>query len=114
MIFGDATDPEMLAHLPLKQVAWAVSAVPEHDTGITHDDPRRSLIGSLRDLKFEGRIAVSAHSEETADKLEAAGADLVLMPFRDAATRAAALVLSGASPPIADTVDPDGQKEFAA
>lgn len=114
VIFGDATDPEMLAHLPLKQVAWAVSAVPEHDTGITHDDPRRSLIGSLRDLKFEGRIAVSAHSEETADKLEAAGADLVLMPFRDAATRAAALVLSGASPPIAETADPDGQKEFAA
>ena len=114
VIFGDATDPEMLAHLPLKQVAWAVSAVPEHDTGVTHDDPRRSLIGSLRDLKFEGRIAVSAHSEETADKLKAAGADLVLMPFRDAATRAAALVLSGTSPPIAETADPDGQKEFAA
>ena len=114
VIFGDATDPEMLAHLPLKQVTWAVSAVPEHDTGVTHDDPRRSLIGSLRDLKFEGRIAVSAHSEETADKLEAAGADLVLMPFRDAATRAAALVLSGAAPRNAETADPEGQKEFAA
>lgn len=114
VIFGDATDPEMLAHLPLKQVTWAVSAVPEHDTGVTHDDPRRSLIGSLRDLKFEGRIAVSAHSEDTADKLEAAGADLVLMPFRDAATRAAALVLSGAAPRNAETADPEGQKEFAA
>ena len=114
VIFGDATDPEMLAHLPLKQVTWAVSAVPEHDTGVTHDDPRRSLIGSLRDLKFEGRIAVSAHSEDTADKLEAAGADLVLMPFRDAATRAAALVLSGAAPQNAETADPEGQKEFAA
>ena len=114
VIFGDATDPEMLAHLPLKQVTWAVSAVPEHDTGVTHDDPRRSLIGSLRDLKFEGRIAVSAHSEDTADKLEVAGADLVLMPFRDAATRAAALVLSGAAPRNAETADPEGQKEFAA
>jgi len=114
VIFGDATDPEMLAHLPLKQVTWAVSAVPEHDTGVTHDDPRRSLIGSLRDLKFDGRIAVSAHSEDTADKLEAAGADLVLMPFRDAATRAAALVLSGAAPRNAETADPEGQKEFAA
>ncbi len=114
VIFGDATDPEMLAHLPLKGVAWAISAVPEHDTGITHDDPRRSLIGSLRDLKFEGRIAVSAHAEEVAEKLEAAGATLVFMPFRDAATRAAALVLSGATPPNAETADPEGQKEFAA
>ena len=114
VIFGDATDPEMLAHLPLKQVAWAVSAVPEHDTGITHDDPRRSLIGSLRDLKFEGRIAVSAHSEEAAERLESVGADLVLMPFRDAATRAAALVLSGAVPQNAEAADPEGQKEFAA
>ncbi len=114
VIFGDATDPEMLAHLPLKGVAWAVSAVPEHDTGITHDDPRRSLIGSLRDLKFDGRIAVSAHSEEVAEKLETAGAALVFMPFRDAATRAAALVLSGAAPANAETADPEGQKEFAA
>ncbi len=112
-IFGDATDPEFLSHLPLKHVKWALSAVPEHDTGITHDDPRRSLIRSLTDLKFEGRIGVAAHSEETANNLEASGADLVLLPFRDAASRAASLVLSGASPPRTETTDPEGQKEFA-
>ncbi len=113
-VFGDATDPEFLAHLPLKDAKWALSAVPEHDTGITHDDPRRSLIRSLTDLSFEGRIAVAAHSEETALTLEAHGADLVLLPFRDAASRAAALVLSGKSPLPTETTDPEGQKEFAA
>ncbi len=112
MVFGDATDPEFLAHLPLKGVAWAVSAVPEHDTGITHDDPRRALIGSLNELAFTGRIAVSAHTDAVADKLEAAGADLVLMPFRDAAARAAVLVASGTTPPGHAPPDPEGQKEF--
>ena len=57
---------------------------------------------------------MSAHAEEVAEKLEAAGATLVFMPFRDAATRAAALVLSGATPLNAETADPEGQKEFAA
>ncbi len=110
--FGDATDPELIAHLPLKNTAWAVSAVPEHDTGVTHDDPTRSLIVSLRDIGFEGRIAVAVHTEDMAKKLEAEGVDLVLLPFRDAASRAAALVLSGAPSPTTEAVDPRGQKEF--
>ncbi len=114
VVFGDATDPEFLAHLPLGQARWAVSAVPEHDTGVSHDDPRRSLIRSLTDLKFGGRIAVAAHQEETADALEAGGADLVLMPFRDAASRAAALIQNGISPPHSEADDPQGQRELSA
>ena len=114
VLFGDATDPEFLAHLPLSGVAWAVSAVPEHDTGITHDDPRRSLIRTLDGLHFKGRIAVSAHSDEAVDSLRTAGADLVLMPFRDAAAQAASLILDGVSPPPIETADPQGQKDFAA
>ncbi len=113
VVFGDATDPELVAHLPLGNAAWAVSAVPEQETGITHDDPTRSLIGSLADLGFEGRVAVTAHSDATASRLEASGVDLVLLPFRDAASRAAALVLSGASSPTTETADPQGQKNFA-
>ncbi len=113
VVFGDATDPEFLAHLPLDDVRWAVSAVPEHDTGITHDDPRRALIRSLKDLRFGGHIAVAAHSEQAEAALQTAGADLVLMPFRDAAAQAAALVLSEAPPAHIDLADPDGQKELS-
>ena len=112
VVFGDATDPELIAHLPLRHAAWAVSAVPEHDTGVTHDDPTRSLIVSLRDIGFEGRLAVAVHTEDIARRLAEEGVDLVLLPFRDAASRAASLVLSGASSPVTEAVDPRRQKEF--
>jgi Kef-type K+ transport system membrane component KefB len=114
VMFGDATDPEFIAHLPLIPVRWAISAVPEHDTGITHDDPRRSLIRSLRDTGFGGRIAVAVHSDGNAERLAEAGANLVLRPYRDAASQAASLVLgTGRTPdagsPVSDsreTVEP--------
>ncbi|MEQ8248088.1 MAG: cation:proton antiporter [Alphaproteobacteria bacterium] len=112
VVFGDATDPEFLAHLPLKGATWIVSAVPEHDTGVSHDDPRRSLIRSLRDLKLPARIAVAAHEEDTSQALRTVGADLVLLPFRDAAAHAAALITKDAPPSEVKTIDPEGQKEF--
>ncbi len=112
-LFGDATDPEAVAHLPLDGVQWAISAVPEHDTGITHDDTRRSLIRHLRDLGFTGRIAVAAHREDAIAPLQAAGADLVLLPFRDAAVQAADWVLEEQSPATDLITDPTGQKELS-
>ncbi len=102
VLFGDATDPEFIAHLPLAGVDWAVSAVPEHDTGVTHDDPRRSLVHSLRAAGFGGRTAVAIHRDDHADALRDAGADLVLMPYRDAASQAASLVLGGKRRQAAD------------
>lgn len=114
VLFGDATDPEFLSHLPLTGVGWVVSSVPQHETGVTHDDPRLTLLRSLKDLKFDGRIAVAAHGDAAADALRAAGADMVLLPFRDAAAQAATLIVDGARPTPIDTADPDGQEEFAA
>ena len=99
VVFGDATDPEFLAHLPLQGAGWVISAVPEHDTGITHDDPRRSLMRSLADLGFAGRVAIAAHSERVARQVREGGADLVLMPFRDAALQAAAGEARGGESP---------------
>jgi Kef-type K+ transport system membrane component KefB len=112
VVFGDATDPEFLAHLPLQGAGWAVSAVPEHDTGVTHDDPRKALVRSLKGLGFSGRVAVSAHSDEMAGMVRAMGADLVLRPFRDAAIQAAALVTHDVAPSQLEIADPEGQKEF--
>ncbi|RMA42118.1 cation:proton antiporter [Rhodophyticola porphyridii] len=115
VVYGDATDPEFLAHLPLSNVQWAVSAVPEHDTGITHDDPRRALVLALRQLGFAGKVAVAVHNDRTGEAMRLAGADLVLRPFQDAATQAARLVMDGtARPAIADVTDPEGQRDLAS
>ena len=114
VLFGDATDPEFLAHLPFADVRWVVAAVPEHETGVTHDDLRRSLIPSLRDVGYRGRVAIAAHSEKTAALLQEAGADIVLLPFRDAASQAASLVLKGTPPPPAEFADPEGQRKLAS
>jgi len=113
-VFGDATDPEFLAHLPLKSAVWLVLAVPEHDTGLTHDDPRHALLKAVRELGFEGKIAVAAQREATADALRAERADLVLMPYRDAAFAAARMIAGGARAPEHAPEDPGGQKELPA
>ena len=112
-MFGDATDPEFVGHLPLRGAAWAVSAVPQHETGLVDDDPRWALLQALKDAGFDGRVALAAHGEETAEAMRAAGADLVLMPFRDAAAEAADLVIGGAAPTLEEAEDPQGQRELA-
>jgi len=112
VVFGDATDPEFLVHLPLQSASWLVMAVPEHDTGLTHDDPRRALLLAVRDSGYTGKVAVAAHREATAESLAKAEADLVLMPFRDAAFAAAKMITSGAPAPSTIVEDPQGQKEL--
>jgi hypothetical protein len=112
-LYGDASDPEFLGHLRLEGVAWAVAAVPEHDTGITHNDARHTLIHALRESSFSGRIAAAAYTSQMADKLAATGIDLVLMPFRDAALHAASMILERSEPTNRPLVDPEGQRELA-
>jgi Trk K+ transport system NAD-binding subunit len=113
-LFGDATDPEFLAHLPLGNAEWLVMAVPEHDTGVTHDDPRFALLKAARDLGFEGRVAVAAHREVTAEALSRINADIVMMPYRDAAYAAANMIAGRAAPSLPGLQDPEGQKELPA
>jgi Kef-type K+ transport system membrane component KefB len=115
-VFGDATDPEFLAHLPLRHAEWLVMAVPEHDIGLTHDDPRHALLRAVRDAGFAGRVAVAAHREATAEALRGAQADLVLMPYRDAAFAAARMIGGEVPPPepAPAAADPSGQRELPA
>ncbi|WP_299619619.1 cation:proton antiporter [Pelagibius sp.] len=91
--YGDATDPEFVASLPLSGVGWAVCAIPEHETGITHEDSRLGLIDALRSDGFAGRVAVTANRPADKEALAERGADLILHPFTDAADRAAQLIL---------------------
>jgi Kef-type K+ transport system membrane component KefB len=86
--FGDATDPEFLAHLPLAQARAVVSAVPRDRGPLTEANPQVALVQGLRAAGFRGVVALSADGEEQAAALAAAGADLVLTPFADAADHA--------------------------
>jgi Kef-type K+ transport system membrane component KefB len=95
--FGDATDPEFVTELPLAHAEWIVSTVPIHPTGLSHEDARTTLIQLTRSAGFPGQVAVASHSASDTRILFAAGADMVLEPFQDAADRAVEL-LCGARP----------------
>ncbi|MEF2550125.1 cation:proton antiporter [Aurantimonas sp. A2-1-M11] len=90
--FGDATDPEFVAELPLAHAEWVVSTVPILPPGLSHEDTRSTLIQLIRTSGFRGRIAVASHHPRDTEELFASGADLVLEPFQDAADRAVDLL----------------------
>ena len=95
--YGDASDHEFIASLPLKNIKWVISALPEHDVGITHEDPRSVLIDGLKQQHFSGKIAVSSHHVGDVEGLKQKGADLVFCPFIDAAERAVARIKENTS-----------------
>lgn len=98
IVFGDASDPERLASLPLASARWVVVTLPGFERGLTHEDPRKAVLQALRATGFAGRIAVVARSEEEEAELARLGADVVLVPFEDAADRAVELLLGTAEP----------------
>jgi len=114
VIFGDASDPELVGHLPLSGVRWAVATIPEHVGGVSHDDARRAFIQALEERGFTGQVAVAAHTDASARDLRETGADLVMQPFRDAASQAARLILDNACPEPAKLPDPAGQRELVS
>jgi len=91
VVFGDAEDPEFIATLPLGRAQWVVSTARE---GYVN----RSLIHTLQNLAYRGRIAIAAQAPEDVARLEQAGADLVLLPFVDAAREAADRIAGQDSP----------------
>lgn len=87
VIYGDAEDPEFIASLPLAQTEWVVSTARDNHVNML-------LIHSLRNLAYRGKIAVTAHDQSEVAGFKNAGADLVLVPFSDAALEAAELIVS--------------------
>ncbi len=84
--YGDAEDPDLLASLPLSRVRWIVSTIPAHEANTT-------LMHVLRSHGYEGYVALTAHTLREADLLKQSGADMVLLPFADAAERAVELLV---------------------
>lgn len=93
--FGDATDAEFVSTLPLTRTRWILLTIPVHATGLSYEDARKTLIQLTRSSGFRGKIAVTSHSDADTAELMAAGADIVLEPFQDAADRAVE-ILTGA------------------
>ena len=91
--YGDASDPEFPGSLPLRQAQWVLSALPQHETGLTHRDIRSVLIEALRAHGFSGRFAIAAHSPRDAVRLRRQDVDIILMPFTDAAKQAVEAVV---------------------
>jgi Kef-type K+ transport system membrane component KefB len=83
--YGDAEDPEFPATLPLEQAQWVVCAIPQREVNL-------ALLHALRHHGYAGQIALTAHTIQDAERLRAAGADAVLLPFADAAERAVELI----------------------
>jgi Kef-type K+ transport system membrane component KefB len=78
VVYGDAEDPELAEALPLERARWVVSTVPRREAGLI-------LLEGLGRRGFGGRVAVTAHDDEDAEALRAAGAAVVLRPYMDAA-----------------------------
>ncbi|HUD97146.1 MAG TPA: cation:proton antiporter family protein [Woeseiaceae bacterium] len=93
--YGDATDPEFLTSLPLARAKWVVATIPVHPTGLSHEDARITILQTIREAVFRGRIAVTSHSSADTEFLLQSGADRVLEPFQDAADRAVELLSGG-------------------
>lgn len=84
--YGDAEDPEVFATLPLGRARWVMSSIPQRAINL-------ALLHALRHQGYRGRIAVTTHTPSTTEVLQATGADLVLLPFADAANEAVDLLM---------------------
>ncbi len=85
VVYGDAEDPELPGHLPLDGVRWVVTTFPALDANL-------ALLHGLEAYGYQGRVALTAHTDSDAELFAAAGADRVLTPFRDAGQVAAGLL----------------------
>lgn len=98
-VYGDATDPEFVAELPLTDADWVVGTVPVHPSGINEEDVRRTLVQATRSAGFKGRVAVTSHSPADTQALlgrqQDMAPDIVFEPFQDAADRAVDLLMDG-------------------
>jgi len=90
-IYGDLDDSELIHALPLADAQWVVSTIPERDKSLV-------LLHALKHNRYAGRTALTADTIQHREFLLNAGADIVLLPFRDAAAEAADMMVSHKEP----------------
>ncbi|MBB0246045.1 sodium:proton exchanger [Streptomyces alkaliphilus] len=84
-VFGSAEDVHFLETLPLSRARWVISAIPHPNTNL-------ALVDGLRRHGYEGRIMLTAHTPREVERSRAAGVDIVLDPFSEAADTALDIV----------------------
>ena len=99
--YGDAEDPELTGMLPLHQAEWIVCTTPLLDVQI-------ALLHAVRAHGYTGKVALTAHTDEDAERLRTDGADLVLLPFVDAADQAVDLLTESVALPLSRRDAPAG------
>jgi Kef-type K+ transport system membrane component KefB len=84
--YGDSEDPEFTSSLPLTFATVVVSTLPslEANAAISH---------GLQSAGFRGHFIATAHNDAEVVRLEFLGAQRTLLPFLDAAERAAELIV---------------------
>jgi len=95
-VHGDAGDAERVGVLPIDTADWVVSTIPALARDLQQEDPRLSLLQSLKSARPGIRIAATSHSAMETQTLRDAGADIVLEPFQDGADRAVELLVGSA------------------
>lgn len=85
-LYGDATDPEFLGHLPLDSARVVISTVPGDAGSLSDTDPRLALLHALQEQSFRGKIAVAMRTDSDEQLLRQGSVDIFLSPFIDAAT----------------------------
>jgi Kef-type K+ transport system membrane component KefB len=85
--YGDAEDAEFVATLPLTSIQLVVSTV--RDSSIN-----RLLLHGLRQQNYRGRVMIATHNQQDAQVFKQEGADMVLIPYADAAREAASRIMS--------------------
>lgn len=86
-IYGDIDDSEIFHSLPLANARWIISTLPSRKQG-------KMIISQLKRCGYKGRIAVTVHQGRKQEDMLASGADVALLPFRDASKEAVDLILS--------------------
>lgn len=80
--YGDAEDVEFTKSLPITNTKWIISTAPRTETN-------QILIHSLRENNFTGKIGISVFDTKKLDTAKKLNVDLILQPYKDAATKAA-------------------------
>jgi Kef-type K+ transport system membrane component KefB len=80
--FGDGEDPSFVETLPLAQVRWIITTLPQWDGN-------EALLHALKTAGYSGPIAAAARDAAHAEALAKTGVARILNPFEDAADHAA-------------------------
>ncbi len=80
--FGDGEDPAFLDTLPLAEVAWVVTTLPQWESN-------RAFLHALKEAGYDGKVAGVVRDDAHGEALARLGVARVLNPFNDAADHAA-------------------------